>query len=78
MVIIGTCVQLEDVKRLYLPGIVLRDDCPLCHQSRELDLSDNYPWGGQKNGVHNVTFSCPDCEEGWTKQVRLKISVEAI
>lgn len=78
MVITGTCRTIEDVKRLYLPGIVLRDDCEKCKRSVELDMADNYPWGGEGNGIYKVSFSCPDCEEGWSKRVKLTINLEEV
>jgi len=70
-------------KRFYIPGVVLKDNCPKCKKEVELDMAVrylSYPSIGGKEKVH--FYCCEDdggCAEEWTKHVILELSVrEAI
>lgn len=65
MKIEGTCEATELGKRVYLPGITLRDTCPACGAEYTKDLGDSYlsyPTVGQAKIIHGY---CGACEHEW-------------
>lgn len=65
-----------DVKRCYLPGIVMSDECPRCKLLVIDDLSNrplNYP---VMNEPFTYMFYCCGCDEEWEHEVTLNISLE--
>ena len=78
MKIIGSCNTLTD-KRPYLPGILVREDCPKCNRSIELSLKENYPWEDrERKGIYNITFGCDHCEYFWEQKVKVNITLEKV
>ena len=72
-----------DVKRFYLPGIVVHSECPVCnsHKWMQLDVAYlSYPVVGSPEAIH---FYCESemegpkkyCDAEWTVEVILDISV---
>jgi len=54
----GTSRGLPEVKRLHLPGIILKSDCPRCGRECSVDLADEY----LSYGEAEATFYCGGCE----------------
>lgn len=59
----GVCTELPEVKRFYMPGIVLKGTCPTCGKELERDLGSDY----LSYGETKTTLTCePDDDDpGW-------------
>ena len=67
-----------DIKRFYLEGLVLEDECPKCKSMMENDFGDepgylSYPTPGMPESVY---FHCEDCDHEWEVKVVLDISLK--
>ena len=61
------------VKRFYVP-VEIYDDCPECGtENTHVDDYLSYPI---VNGISPVHFYCVSCEEEWTQDIILRITVE--
>lgn len=71
-----------DVKRLYLPGVVITADCPVCKGKIELDLGADYLSYPPVGTEFSQFIYCPDCENedrdggGVSVQLKLTLKVE--
>lgn len=82
--ITGDSIGLElDVKRFYIPGVIVHSECPKCGSPKQADLGDDYlpfPVVGVPESIH---FYCeseaegPDkyCDTEWAVEVILDLSV---
>ena len=53
-----------NVKRFYVPGFIIKSDCPNCGKEQDQDLGDqylSYPSLGVPSKVH---FACEPCPKG--------------
>lgn len=73
-------VELEcmDVKRFYLPGIQVKDNCPVCGMESVKDLGDDYMSYPMLNHPEPIRFWCESAECGhhWEIGLILKLTVE--
>jgi len=65
-----------DVKRFYVPGVVVTADCPACNKTYTQDLSTDYLSYPVIGAPEDVTFWCDNCNADWTDKIVLKLSVE--
>lgn len=65
-----------EVKRFYVPGFVLKDNCPVCGQERCIDFSQHYLSYPEANKPFNYTMYCDDCNKEWVVRLILKIGLE--
>lgn len=69
--------DVSSVKRLYLPGIVLRVKCPECGGHGELDFGEDYvSHYGEGDGVETWDLYCNECDWGTEFKYRLNISAK--
>lgn len=66
-----------DIKRFYLKGLVLEDECPKCKSKVENDFGDetgylSYPTPGVPESVF---LYCNDCDHEWATNVVLEINL---
>jgi len=64
-----------DVKRFYVPGVMLTDDCPKCGERYARDLGDDYLSYPVANRPFDFTVYC-ECGHEWTAKLILRLSVE--
>jgi len=75
-----------DIKRLYLPGLVITDRCPNCgkevtygspeKESNNKTICLSYP---EANTLTKFTMYCGDgCEHEWDIPIRLNVGIEII
>ena len=69
---------IEDGKRLYLPGVKIIADCPKCNRSIEHDMEDYYLAYPPMNAPKRYTIWCEDCNEEFSFNVRLNVSLELV
>lgn len=67
-----------DIKRFYLPNLVLETTCPHCKSEIKVDLADNYPYQFKEDGSCQISFNCKSCEESVDKNMKLSISIEEV
>ncbi len=76
MKIEGTISGTLDVKRFYLPGVTIKDNCPKCGVELIKDFSNgeylSYPTAGKPEKIH---FWCEECDEEWSGEVILDINL---
>lgn len=68
----GTCTTIPDVKRLHLPGVVLKSPCPHCKTELVKDLSECCiaSWD------LIVYWYCDDCGTEWQHRLKMEIKLE--
>lgn len=66
-----------DVKRFYLPGVVLSAKCPKCKKTVKYDLGADYLSYPSINAPTDFHFYCPDDGAEWDEQIILRVTVEA-
>lgn len=67
-----------DVKKLFLKGLILEDECPLCKSKVENDFGEDrgylcYPTPGSPEPVF---LYCEDCDHEWEVKVVLDITLK--
>jgi hypothetical protein len=67
-----------DVKRLYLPGTVLEDQCPSCGVLCCVNLATQYLSYTRINEPSEFTFWCSACVHEWPRQILLTMRVELL
>ena len=67
-----------DVKRFYLPGVTIKDNCPNCKTECVYDLTDHYLSHPKLNTPEDCVFYCDNCDNDWKIQVRLNLNLELI
>ena len=64
-----------DVKRLRLPGIVLKCNCPNCGKNADIDLSQDSLCEPSIDSETVIYFYCPHCEHEWQHSIILSVKV---
>lgn len=73
-----------DVKRFYLPGIVVESKCPKCGHLHEVDMGSqylSYPCVGDEE---KINFYCEEgesenyCDTEWEVSIKLGMTVEIV
>lgn len=73
----GSVTGLElDVKRLYLPGLVVKDECPKCQEPWKHDFDSDYLSYPVIGSVQDLGAYCQKCEHEWSVKVVLRLSLE--
>lgn len=67
-----------DIKRLYLPGVVLSAKCPKCGKKAKSDLGKDYLSYPSANVPIDHTMYCGKCDDGWTEEIILRVGVEPV
>ncbi len=77
--------EIEDGKRLQLPGVQIKSDCPRCGHTRVFDIGgDNYLSYPKMNEEFVFGCYCHDCDgaEGktteWVVTLRLDVALVAV
>jgi hypothetical protein len=70
--ITGTPSGEIDVKRFYLPGVIVEQACPGCGVKCSNDLADQYLSYPPMNGPTKVYMGC-ECGEEWTIAARVEV-----
>lgn len=66
-----------DIKRFYLPGMILEETCPHCSYQNQISLSDHYPYGFESDGSCQLSFLCQSCEEAIDLSMKLEITLKS-
>lgn len=76
--VIGSCTEKCEigVKRLTLPGVVVKDNCPKCQKAFEHDLSHSCLYYPELNAPTSVGFYCEGCEHEWEVAILLTVGVQ--
>ena len=62
-----------DVKRFYLPGVEVEDDCPKCGSIWTFNVDYvSYPTAGDNIDLHAY---CQNCENEWSVRVQLQVTI---
>lgn len=65
--------------RCYLPGFVVKSQCPQCQKPAEINLENVYLYFPVVNEPSFVYFDCGNpCFNEWEEQVILRISLETV
>jgi hypothetical protein len=67
--------QRLEIKRFYVTGLALSDDCPNCGKAVKIDLEEDYisyPSIGRPTPVH---FYCP-CDTEWERNVIVNLTLK--
>lgn len=66
-----------DVKRCYMPPLVISDECPECGAEVEHDYSQTY---FSYPTVNTPRLECFECDEGheWERWIQLDLTVKAV
>lgn len=68
-----------DIKRFYIPGVILEVDCPQCGQTLQQDLEHDYLSFPSLDKPETVYFYCDECGlEEIEGQIVLHLSIEAV
>jgi len=80
----GKCEGIVDVKRFYLPGIVLESNCPRCGILHKKDMGKEYLSYPRISTPTKIYFYCENeyegpkkyCNTDWNIEVSLDISLK--
>ncbi len=64
-----------DVKRFYVPGVVIECDCPNCKKPVKHDFGSEYLSDPTANATNKVHMYCPECSHEWELKVRLDVTL---
>lgn len=73
MTIYNSEIKVTNIKRFYVPGIVIREKCPRCDTINEFDLGDDYLSYPEQNDT--IEFFCYSCDECFLVNRRLTVNV---
>lgn len=76
--IIGDCSGDLNIKRMYLPGLTIKSNCPKCGREESKDFSRDYLADAKVGSPTPVYFFCDDCTDDWQVQVQISITLEVI
>ena len=76
MKIQGQAGEIQLAKRFYVPGIVIKDNCPHCGTESTYDLSTSYLSHPTANKPIDFIQCCNKCNREWLKFVTVKLTVE--
>ena len=79
MIVEGHVEGEISIKRMYLPGVTLKDTCPQCGYGVVHDMTSEYvtcyPVIGKP---FNYTWCCGECENEWEVEVQLDIKLTVV
>lgn len=64
-----------DVKRFYLPGIVIEDNCSECNKLVKFDGENDYLSYPNMDELQMIHMYCEDCNHDWSLPVKLEVKV---
>lgn len=67
-----------DVKRFYLPGVVLKERCPSCGAEALDDLGDRYLSYPTANVDFDHGMWCKDCGHEWKVKLHLRLELRRV
>lgn len=75
-----------DVKRFYLPGIIVESKCPKCEHLHEVNMSTQYLSHPVINEPETIGFYCEEdtitentyCDTDWEVKIKLSMEVELV
>ena len=67
-----------DIKRCYLPGVVLEGPCPKCGEPVVKDFEEDYLSYPNVNEPVEATCFCGECGHKWTVTLRLNVTLEVV
>jgi hypothetical protein len=67
-----------EVKRFYVPGVVLTATCPKCGAVKEVDLGDHYLSYPKANEPNDYGFYCSECSHEWNRKILVTLKVELL
>ena len=70
-------LDISDIKRLYVKGLIIKENCPKCEKELKIDYSENYFTyeDGEKTG-EELAFICKDCGIEWVCDATIKAEIE--
>jgi predicted RNA-binding Zn-ribbon protein involved in translation (DUF1610 family) len=76
--IIGIPLEEElDVKRFYIPGVIIQDNCPNCGVETRYDMGGlHYLSHPIANKPMQFTMYCNECDHEWSIKIILRIGLE--
>lgn len=73
----GSPTGIPDIKRFYLPGVVLKTTCPRCGTPKERDFGSN-PLNYPELGPIYLGLYCSHCEYEWNLKAELKVELTLV
>jgi hypothetical protein len=67
-----------EVKRFYIPGVVLSGKCPNCKAKWWEDFGDSYLSYPTANKPFDHGCCCPECDHEWTVRLRIDLAVSVV
>lgn len=67
-----------DIKRFYLPGLILKAKCRSCEEEYEIELDRNYPYNIDEIGNGLISHCCPECDAENCFNVQLNITLTVL
>lgn len=66
------------IKRLYVPGVQLVDNCPKCGKEHTKDFKNyciDYPTANDFNSIY---MACSDCNQEWEAKVFIEFGIKIV
>ena len=66
------------IKRFYIPGLKLVDNCPNCGKIRTVDFKNyciDYPIA---NGINKVYMGCDECNHDWEVSILIEFNMKIV
>lgn len=76
--ITGKCSGQIEVKRFYMPGIVIDAVCPNCNEMVVDDFAENYISFPEVGSPFIYGLYCRECEHEWEFKLQLDITLKVI
>jgi len=70
--------KLNDFKRLYLPGLEIKDTCNHCQKDVVISLSEHYPYNFKSDGSCTLSYLCPHCEEAKNLDIKMDLKLSVV
>jgi hypothetical protein len=67
-----------EIKRLYVPGVVLSGTCPKCEKVNNVDLGNQYLSYPKVDEPHDYGFYCEGCGHEWNRKIMVTLKVELL
>lgn len=64
------------VKRFYMPGLSIKDNCPNCNTEYKSDLKEHYISYPNFNKKTNYSLYCNNCNHEWKIPIMVKVTLE--
>ena len=69
---------IDELKRCYVQGAVVKTKCPSCGHEMEVDFGDQYLSHPEVGEEDNVGFFCDGCEKEWEARGKVISAVVTI